>query len=58
MTLKGWEFYDDEGKTEATFFFRDCILDIWKEISDERLKEMKTYLEEHHEEIIKTIRHY
>jgi len=56
-SLKGFQFYDDENKTEATYLFKDRILDIWKEITDERLEEIKKYLKENSCEIIKIEEH-
>lgn len=57
-SLKGFQFYDDEGKTQASYLFKDRILDIWKDISDERLEEIKRFAEAHSCEIIKIERHY
>lgn len=57
MALKGWQFLDDDGKVQASYLFKDCVLDIWEEISNERLEQIKKYLNEHDDKIIKIERH-
>lgn len=47
MSLKGYEFLsDDRERVVARFFFKDLSLYIYEEISEERLKEIKDYIEE------------
>ena len=57
-SLKGFQFYDDEGKVQASYYFKDGTLDIWSEITDERLEEIKRFAETHSCDIIRIIRHY
>jgi hypothetical protein len=58
MSLKGYEFYDDNNETEAMFLFKYLYLYIYKPITEKRLNEIKSYLKEHNCDIIKTIETY
>ena len=44
MSLKGYEFYDDNKETEAIFLFKYLYLYIEKPITEKRLNEIKTYI--------------
>lgn len=52
MSLKGYEFLDDNGNVQACFFFKRLNLIIYKDISEERLEEIKTYIKEKGDKIL------
>lgn len=56
MSLKGWQFLNDEGKVEASYLFKDRVLDLWLEVTEERLQEIKDYIGGL--EIIEIVKHY
>ncbi len=47
MSLKGYQFLnDDKTKVIASYYFKDLTLYLYKEISDEKMKEIKDYLKD------------
>jgi len=53
MSLKGYEFLDDDNKkVVARFFFKSCGLYILEKITDEKLQRIKDYLEKNGEKIL------
>ena len=57
-SLKGWQFFNDDEKAEASYMFKDQVLDIWLEVTEERMQFILHFLQDHCCKIIKTIRHY
>lgn len=52
MSLKGYEWLDDNGKVIMTFTFKRLELDVWEDTTDEELKKFKKFLEEKGETIL------
>lgn len=47
MSLKGYQFLnDDKTKVIASYYFKDLTLYLYKEISDEKMEEIKNYLKD------------
>lgn len=55
MSLKGYEFYDDNNKTQAMFLFKYDYLYIYQELTQERLDEIKSYIENNGHEILQVV---
>ena len=47
MSLKGYQWLDDEEKVVMSFTFKDLTLDIWKDTTEEELNKFKEFLKEH-----------
>ena len=54
MSLKGWEWLDDNGKVTMRFFFKDLSLCIYKNVSLEEIDNFKKYIEDNGMEIHNT----
>ena len=52
MSLKGYEWLDDNGKVIMTFTFKRLELDVWKDTTKEELDKFKAFLKEHGKEKI------
>lgn len=46
MSLKGYEWLDDNGKVIMTFTFKYLELDVWSDTTLEELNKFKEYLKE------------
>ena len=47
MSFKGYQFFNkDNTKVEAVFLLKDRVLSLFVKVSDDRLKEIKDYIEE------------
>lgn len=54
MTLKGYEWLDEEGNVTMRFFFKDLSLCIYKNVSLEEIDNFKKYIEDNGHEIHST----
>ncbi len=52
MSLKGYEWLDDNGKVIMTFTFKRLELDIWENTTKEELDKFKAFLKEQGEDTI------
>ena len=54
MSLKGYEWLDDDGKVIMSFFFKDLSLYIWEDIREEQYNEFIEYIKNKGFEILHT----
>ena len=47
MSLKGYQWLNDKEEVVISFRFKDLILDIWKDTTEEELNKFKEFLKEH-----------
>ena len=47
MSLKGYQWLNDKEEVVMSFRFKDLILDIWKDTTEEELNKFKEFLKEH-----------
>ena len=47
MSLKGYQWLNDNGEVIMSFRFKDLVLDIWEDTTKEELEAFKEYLKEH-----------
>lgn len=47
MSLKGYQWLNDNKEVIMSFTFKDLTLDIWKETTEEEINKFKKYLKEH-----------
>lgn len=47
MSLKGYQWLNDKKEVVMSFRFKDLILDIWKDTTEEELNKFKEFLKEH-----------
>lgn len=52
MSLKGYQWLDDEEKVIMSYYFKDETLYIWKDTTIDELEKFKKYLKEHYCETI------
>lgn len=51
MSLKGYQWLNDEGKVIMSYMFKDRILDVWKDITEKDMDEFKEYLNQNECEV-------
>ncbi len=44
MSLKGYQWLNDKKEVVMSFRFKDLVLDIWKNTTEEELNNFKKYL--------------
>ena len=47
MSLKGYQWLNDKEEVVMSFRFKDLVLDIWKDITEDELNKFKEFLKEH-----------
>ena len=47
MSLKGYQWLNDKEEVVMSFSFKDLILDIWKDTTEEELNKFIEFLKEH-----------
>lgn len=45
MSLKGYQWLDDNGKVVMSFTFKDLTIDVWQDTTKEELDKFKQYLQ-------------
>ncbi len=58
MSLKGYQWLDDDGKVIMSFTFKDLTLDVWKDVSVEEYHNFIEYIREQGFEPHSTDQHY
>lgn len=46
MSLKGYQWLDDNGKVIMSYTFKDLTLDVWKDTTKEELEKFIEYIKE------------
>lgn len=44
MSLKGYQWLNDKEEVVMSFRFKDLVLDIWKDTTEDELNKFKEYL--------------
>ncbi len=52
MTLKGYQWLVND-KVVMSIHFKDLVLNVWEDVSDEELQKFINWLKEHHTEPIR-----
>lgn len=47
MSLKGYQWLNDKEEVVMSFRFKDLVLDIWKDTTEDELNKFKEFLKEH-----------
>lgn len=44
MSLKGYQWLNDNGEVVMSYLFKEEIIDVWKEVSEEEIQKFKDYI--------------
>ena len=53
MSLKGYQWLDDNKIVLMSYTFKDEVLDVWRDTTKDELENFKRFLKEHHCETYK-----